>query len=479
MSIIPFSSEAYITDGLSPSEFIEKVSQIYLNYRSYSDRSKIGQFFTNLNLAKDIANRVEISSKSKEISIIDLGSGTGMLSGCALEFIINNYEFDVINLDLVEIDNNVLPLLEIVVDFLSLWCASRNVYLNSKIITLDIIGSSPVENLFYPLQIESYDLVISNPPYFKIGGKSRVSSYYKNIINGQANAYTLFMYLGINLMKQGGSAIFITPQSYFNGDSFKKLREHLISNTKIVSLLVSQSRYTQFLEEKVMQKICITSLVKSNEDRKVLFNSINSLAVDLEIDQNNLIKDDIIYTPLIDSENHILNKVMSYGKRLKDFGLGVSTGSIVPHETPQLLSEDADQIPLIWLKHVKDGEIKWPIEGFKRKQYIISSSPNKKIMKKDMYILLRRCAFSETRKHLYCSVFEGFEKYETFSLENHVNYIYFLDKNINLEHKKVILNAVYDYLISDEASVFFKSRCNNTQINVTDIRSLPFPDLKI
>ncbi|MFP3265450.1 MAG: TaqI-like C-terminal specificity domain-containing protein [Acidilobus sp.] len=84
---------------------------------------------------------------------------------------------------------------------------------------------------------ERFDLVIGNPPYGVIGTsghpprvRGEVKEEYKKrsvTWKGNYNIYGLFMEKGVNLLKEGGKLVYITPCTYMILDEFSKLREFL------------------------------------------------------------------------------------------------------------------------------------------------------------------------------------------------------------------------------------------------------------
>lgn len=468
--------------GLSdttPSEFSVRVAEIYLCNRSAEDRHAIGQVLTGSQMTNRlVAEMIKVAPPSR-LRIADLGAGTGILASSLAERVIQNFYVKDIEIDLVEVDKEVIPYLVITMDYLVLWAKNIGVNISYTIYEVDMICQSPLGNIFQPLKKNHYHYVVSNPPYFKIAKGMKISGDHASVLNGQPNAYGIFMSVAADIVDDSGVCGFITPQSFFNGNSFLKLRRKLFSKLNLVFLDISQKKKSEFLKESVLQKVCISCFRSGQRDEIVKLSYSDSEEDIRYLRQSEFIKDDIIYTPATGEEFNKWNRVMRYQHRIADFDLEVSTGSLVPHESHQLLSKEPTKIPLIWMRHIKEGVVEWPLDGFKREEYISNDSPTKKIYANSMYILLRRCAFAETHRHLYCTLFEGIEEYDKFSLENHVNYIHFRSDSFEPSLKRLILENLYRYLNSDEATVYFRSRCGNTQINVSDIRSLPVPNLLI
>jgi adenine-specific DNA-methyltransferase len=64
--------------------------------------------------------------------------------------------------------------------------------------------------------------------------------------------------------------------------------------------------------------------------------------------------------------------------------------------------------------------------------------------------------------------------YKTVGIENHVNYIHKSNGNLSV-HEAFGIAAVLNTSVID---TFFRALNGNTQVNATDIRSLPFPQIE-
>jgi adenine-specific DNA-methyltransferase len=82
-------------------------------------------------------------------------------------------------------------------------------------------------NLFAE-KAEQFDIIISNPPYFKLPTDDKRSIAAKTVVNGHPNIYAIFMAVSAKLLKENGEIIFITPRSYASGSYFKLFREYFL-----------------------------------------------------------------------------------------------------------------------------------------------------------------------------------------------------------------------------------------------------------
>jgi hypothetical protein len=112
-----------------------------------------------------------------------------------------------------------------------------------KISTWDPFGHEKVD-WFDPgwmYGVEGFDIVIGNPPYVDIKNLPKESvrlffNKYKTAEN-RINLYSIFIELGMSLLKKDGYLIYINPNSLLVNESYKKIRNHIIDGVeKIIKL---------------------------------------------------------------------------------------------------------------------------------------------------------------------------------------------------------------------------------------------------
>lgn len=109
----------------------------------------------------------------------------------------------------------------------------------------DQLVAGQVVNVLYPLieqarmLVQKYDVVVTNPPYMGGSGmNARLSDYVKKVYpDSKSDLFAVFIERCAQMDKRGGYQAMITQPSLLFLTSFEKLRERIISQQSICSLL--------------------------------------------------------------------------------------------------------------------------------------------------------------------------------------------------------------------------------------------------
>ena len=87
-----------------------------------------------------------------------------------------------------------------------------------------------------------FDYVICNPPYVKIQNMSpetlaKLRSDYPEFIVGNTNLYVYFMLKAFDLLKDGGKAVFIVPNTLLHNRSLSRIYDHFFGNGYVHTLI--------------------------------------------------------------------------------------------------------------------------------------------------------------------------------------------------------------------------------------------------
>ena len=99
-----------------------------------------------------------------------------------------------------------------------------------------------------------YGLVISNPPYFKIGKDDPRAVSWASVVHGQPNIYALFMAISAELLSESGELVYIVPRSFASGPYFKRFRETFFQRVAPAGIHLFESRKEVFKNQTVLQE---------------------------------------------------------------------------------------------------------------------------------------------------------------------------------------------------------------------------------
>ncbi|MCX6270497.1 MAG: Eco57I restriction-modification methylase domain-containing protein [Bacteroidetes bacterium] len=479
-----------------PSQYADRLGQHYALIAGQEHKKKNGQFFTPLEISRLMASYSDHSAEN--IRILDPGCGTAVL-GCSLvEHIIhNNRNTKKIYLVVYEIDENLIPFLKLSLDFLKQWCLKQQLDLDYSLICDDFILDNAdclIENndLFSKISI-TFDIIISNPPYFKLSIDDKRVIAAKVVVNGHPNIYAIFMAISAKLLKKNGELIFITPRSFASGGYFKVFRQYFFKLIQIEKVHLFNSRKETFNRDKVLQE---TLIIKGS--RKEVIDILFSVPIsssqglkDIDSPQivylphNELIdltsEEKILYTPVSDVEKRILGQFKNWNGNLNKYNIQISTGPVVSFRAWDFIQENSENghvhpAPLFWLHNVLQMRMDWPLIKEGKGQYIkILPASRSLLCPNKNYVLLRRFSSKDDKSRLIaapylCSYIEA----DFIGIENKLNYIYrpkgHLDRNEVIGLCALLNSPVFD--------TFFRIFNGNVNVSATELRDMPLPPLE-
>lgn len=454
---------------------------MYSEKNDKNNRKKSGQFFTPASVANFMGSMV--SSDKEELDILDAGSGTGMLTAAVLQKIINLKNLHKVNIDLYENDLQVHDILKENLNYLKGSLEQKGICLNFKINADNFITSNALKWTGFE-ESDNYDIVISNPPYKKIGKNDDEANAMPEIVYGQPNLYFLFMAMGARLLKQGGEAIYIVPRSFTSGLYFSAFRKWFTDEMKITDLHIFTLRDEVFNSDDILQETIILRAVKTNKNIDKI-NITESVNCELQpkqkffVDYNTLLDKNnnrFLYLPSTQEDIEVLNFVNQWKYTLSDSEFKIKTGLVVDfRETEWLREHDEDNtVPLLWAHNLKNNRVIFPANHKNKPQYLIDCPNTVRLqMRLDNYVILKRFTSKEETKRLQCSVLmkKDFGDYPAISTENHLNFITKISGGMSENEMLgifVILNSSY-------MDKYFRILNGSTQVNANEINSLPFP----
>lgn len=484
---------------LSPSEYSEKPGLQYASSKSPEFKKKFGQYITPVTVASFMAKL--INPKKENVTILDPGAGTGVLS-CSLLEHISKLDTPPKNIKVVvyEIDEGIIPYLKQALDYSKQWLKTKKINLVYQIKLKDFIlenaDSFNLEGTLFPLEnsVEKFDYIISNPPYFKLSKSDQRSKIASKIVHGQPNIYAIFMMVSALLLNDNGEMVFITPRSYAAGPYFKAFREYFFTVIQPTYIHLFGSRKDAFDKEAVLQENIILKAVKDHTFEKPNVKVTVSFSQGVK-DLDNVAKRDIpiqdiidlnsknkvLRIPVTDKEDQIVELVHSWKENLHSLGLNISTGPVVAFRAIEYINENGQSnghnyAPLLWMQNIKAMEAKWPANS-KKKQFIEDSEGTKALLLPNKnYVVIRRFSAKEEDKRLVAAPYLSDSiKSETIGLENHLNYIYKPHGDLSLE-ETIGLSAL---LNSDLLDTYFRTSNGNTQVSATELKDMPLPNIEV
>lgn len=431
-----------------------------------SKRKDKGQFFTSIPTARYMADMANIK---REVSILDAGAGNGILSAALIERFCslgcNN-----ISLTVYECDKDIIPLLKRNVSLMRDYCRRHAVVFHSRIENCNFLTSNICD---------TYDVVISNPPYKKIPKSSEESVAMAKYVHGQPNLYGLFMCKAVDLLKDDGDFIFITPRSWTSGDYFEIVRRHLINNIGIDKLHLFDSRNDSFSSEEVLQETVIIHGVKRMQVENVTisvsdndaFENVSSFAVPYNVCIG-VSAHQYVFIPANTAELENLIHISGFNHTLSELGYKFKTGPVVEFRSEEALRYENDDksIPMVRSSHIKDGQFVFPDPQTDKPQWFVSDKKNMRL-KNGTMVLLKRITAKEESKRLQACVYtpDHFDG-DYITIENHVNYLVKVNGEDLTEDEAIVICRMIN---SDDSDAYFRSLNGSTQINATEINSLP------
>lgn len=439
------------------------------------ERKKYGQFFTNIATAKFMAALFNFDKSKPNISILDAGAGTGILSVAVIEKLIEDGYQGGIHITCYETDDLVLPLLKENMNFVATYGNISYTIKKENYITSQKFTPSSIQNNLE----NSYDYIIGNPPYLKIPRDAVEAQIMPEVCYGAPNLYFLFWAMGIFNLKQNQELVYIVPRSWTSGAYFKKFREFLFYNCVITDIHLFDRRDKVFDGESVLQETVIIKVRKSTKIPIYVnittsstsdFSDIKSFKApyNIVVAQNHF-----VYLVTNEEDSNVLNRINKLPRTLPEIGLKMQTGIIVDFRTRDVLRnklEEEDAYPLLYSQHIKKGRVIWPIG---KAGEVIMTKKKEYLQENSDYLLVKRFTSKEEGRRLQCGIYlkNMFPQFKYISTQNKINFIK-CDSQFIAYGLYVLMNSsLYDR--------YYRIMNGSTQVNSTEINQIPVPEKAI
>ncbi|MCI0380866.1 MAG: Eco57I restriction-modification methylase domain-containing protein [Gemmataceae bacterium] len=415
------------------------------------------------------------------VRVLDPGAGVGTLSAALCQRVLRLKAPRHLDIELWEADPKLVSHLRRTMDHCRTVLRACGHRLDYSVCIDDFILANADRPLFGPTQ--SFDLAILNPPYFKLRKESAHAKAMKHIVHGQPNVYALFMAVSADLLAAHGKMIAITPRSYFNGPYFQRFRKWFFDRLVARQIHVFESRTETFRNDAVLQENVILLAEKGGEPGEVVltssagrtFEHVGRCAAPYGqvIDDSN--GDHVVRVTTSELEHKIIRAIDKLPTRFRDLSFEISTGPVVTFRSTEFLRKERanNTAPLLWMHNVRPFVTQFPSKNGKPTHIVVNDQSKQLLVPAKRYVLLKRFTAKEEKRRLVAGIVEPKDSYsEWLGLENHLNYVY--RRGSELTYKEALgLATFFNSVLVDR---YFRAISGNTQVNATEIRSMPFPD---
>lgn len=384
-------------------------SKRYLDQTELTHRKSLGQYFTPREVREHLLRQLP---RNKNATVLDPACGSG-------EFLVSAGEyFAGCRLFGWEIDANLVRL-------------SKRAVPQAAVEQADSLVKTCRQQ---------FDYVIGNPPYFEFKPGQSLKEEYRAVITGRPNIFSMFVKLGLDLLKPGGYLAYVIPPSMNNGAYFAGLRDYIISNANIEYLHILDS---STLFHSARQMVMIMVLRKGANKGSYVFRK-NGLT---------------IFSPDADK----LRRAFRRKTTLSELGITVRTGRIVWNQhRDKLTHSSGGAVPLIWAHNITEKGLVLKRDGDKA-QYVRTGT-----FDTGPAVVVNRVTGASKNVRLRAALVKPGLR---FVGENHVNVLYPPD-SLALRDQIKLLTAVCRQINAPETSETMRLVTGNTQVSRTELMQL-------
>lgn len=291
-------------------------------------------------------------------------------------------------------------------------------------------------------ELDTYDLIIGNPPYF-VMKKTDVPSMYHKYFDGRPNIFILFIIKSLHLLKKDGILSLVLPKSFLNCLYYNKTRKYIIENYKILTIIECADEYLDTKQETVIL------IVQNKKDTS------GNAGFVLNYEGNYILGNPTIIDKLRD--------LYAGSTTLSQMGCRVFVGTVVWNQNKAILTNDATKTRLIYSSDIKDNElVLQKYTNKEKKNYIDKAGCNEPVL------VINRGYGVGNYKFDYCLIEGGFD----YLIENHLICV-----KCDLGNEGAV--AMYEKIISSlenpKTIEFIKLYFGNNAINTTELAHIvPF-----
>lgn len=448
-------------------------------------RSELGQFGTPAPVARLMASMFFPAEGT--VRLLDAGAGVGSLTAAFVSEVCQRGQPpQFIDVTAVEADANLVEPLTSTLRECVAFAAARGVGVSFEIVNEDFIEFAVrSEADLFGSRTKRFHCAIQNPPYRKIRTSSRHRKLLREMGIEASNLYAGFVAVTLRLLERGGQLVAITPRSFCNGPYFDSFRTDFLSRMSLRAIHLFDSRSEAFGGDAVLQENIITHSVAGGGPPETVAITTSSGEPDAPTTIANVDYDLVVPSDAVHPAIHIVSDEIALGvadrmgaftSSLHQLGLEVSTGRVVDFRAKEHLRSDAEagDSPLIYPMHLRDGGVRWPVEGARKPNGIANTAATASLLvPAGIYVLTKRFSAKEQRRRVDAFVYDSADVSPSpVGFENHVNYIHRAGQGLDAR----VARGLFVYLNSTLLDMYFRLFSGHTQVNATDLRNLPFPE---
>ncbi|AYQ86472.1 SAM-dependent methyltransferase [Burkholderia gladioli] len=446
------------------------------------EQRAMGQFMTPPAVAVFMAQCLVASATQTTAKVLEPAAGGGILAAAVVEALLAKPQAERprrIELLMYELEPRLIDGLEALCQQMRVACEQCGVEFDYLIRNQDFLLSE-LALLGQPLPGL---LTIANPPFLKLNKSTdRRAALHAYAVHGQPNIYALFMAATARLTPPDGGWCFITPRSWMAGAYFKAARRTLLQHLTIDRLHAFESRTEGFEEDAVLQE----TVIAWGNGRALAEPGANILVTRSQ-GAGDIATAGIQALPLarvVSADEHAMFSLPAHDAdpfegwtaTLKTYGFEVSTGPVVAFRATEHIRESGgtDTVPLLWLQHVRQQQISWPVQ--KKREHIVATAESAWMLVANApMVIMRRFSPKEDERRVTCAAYLGQLPGPVVGLENHLNYIYRRNGTMTPNEAR----GISAFLASHTVDAHFRALAGSTQINATELRKLPLPPLDV
>jgi adenine-specific DNA-methyltransferase len=301
-----------------------------------------------------------------------------------------------------------------------------------------------------------------------------------------SNLYTAFLALATKLLSTSGELVAITPRSFCNGPYFRPFRRLFLNSMSLQRIHLFESRTATFSRDSVLQENVILHAVKSHAKPPSVIVSSSSgepgaRIVTRKCDYQEIVTpgdpEEFIHLVTNHQEVTVRDDISRLESSLADLGLAVSTGRVVDFRAAEFLTarQQTNAVPLIRPCHFDGFAVRWPASKERKPCAILDVQATRDLLvPRGYYVLVKRFSAKEERRRIVASVYDPTRiTNATVGFENHLNYFHSGGRGV----RRDLAIGLAAFLNSTQVDLYFRHFSGHTQVNATDLRSIPYPSL--